>query len=152
MDKICFELTPRQQDNKTIYTAKMRINDLAKNIPTDADMVKKIEHLEKFYKDTIEFCFNNLNRIKNMKNSKERIFAYWQIANKIREYLEVTENKGFFLNDYYKHFTRDIKISEDTFRRLLFLRKSILKQTDLDITKSWTYYTRRYCRIKKSKE
>ncbi|OIN96508.1 hypothetical protein AUJ66_06000 [Candidatus Desantisbacteria bacterium CG1_02_38_46] len=96
------------------------------------------------------YCRKTLKRIKRTQD-KERILLYWDVANKIWEYLEMSEKNGFFLNNYYKHFIRDLKISKETTKRLLRLRKTVKERTNLDVTKSWAYYTRRYYRLRAMK-
>lgn len=141
MDKIFFEIDPKYQDNKTVYVARIQVNDLLKEVKeSDADLSQKVEHLERLYRNTIIFCRGGLGKIKKV-SSGERILLYWDVANRIWQYLEVSESNGFFLNNYYKHFIRDLNVSRETVKRLLRLRKSVKAKSNLDTTKSWVYYT-----------
>jgi len=150
MDKIFFEIDLKQENGKIVYMVRIQVADLLKAKESNIDLAQKTEYLERLYKDTIIFCRKGLEKVKKASN-KERILIYWDIANKIWEYLEISEKNGFFLNNHYKHFIRDLNVSRETVKRLLRLRKTVNEKSNLDTTKSWVYYTRRYCRLKVEK-
>jgi len=147
MDKIYFEIDPNEENGKPVYVARFQVSDLPKAKQYNLDLVEKAGYLERLYKDTIMFCRAGLEKIKKAPSEK-RILMYWDVANKIWEYLEISEKKGFFFNNYYKHFIRDLHVSRTTIKRLLRLRKTVEDKSNLDPTKSWVYYTRRYVRLK----
>ncbi|MGB9722009.1 MAG: hypothetical protein ACPL28_11100 [bacterium] len=150
MEKIYFEIERKEINNNTKYVVKVQIGDLLKDKKID-DLPSKIEFLEKLYDKTITFCKQRFAEIKNA-NSKSRVFMYWEIANKLYNFLYTTEQSGFIFNYPNRHFSRDLNISERTIRRLLMFRKIISKKTALDSTKPWTYYTRRYYRLAKDRK
>lgn len=147
MDKIFIEIEPRQQDNNTIYVAKIQMGDLLKDKQSDVKLTQKLEYLEGLYKETIEFCRQRLDGLAKAEN-QQRVFLYWYIADKLWQYLIISDKEGFFLNYANKHFARDLKISERTIRRLLMFRKNVRNKSQLDPKKLWSYYTRRYYRLK----
>jgi len=147
MDKIFFEIDPKEENGKNIYVARIQVSDLPKAKRFNVDLAERAEYLEILYRDTIMFCREGLEKIKKAPSEK-RISMYWDVANKIWEFLEISEKKGFFLNNYYKHFIRDLDVSRATIKRLLRLRKTVTDKSNLDLTKSWVYYTRRYVRLR----
>ncbi len=149
MDKIFFEIEPRKQNNEIIYVAKIQMSELLKEKRADTELTSKVEHLENLYRETIEFCKQQLNAITNTSN-QQKIFLYWDIADKLWQFLTISDKTGFFLNYANKHFARDLKVSERTIRRLLMFRKNVNNKLSLDSAKSWTYYTRRYYRLKRN--
>ncbi|MDI6788198.1 MAG: hypothetical protein QME51_07490 [Planctomycetota bacterium] len=145
MNKIIFEIASTIKNGKTAYVVKLQITDI---ISTQTpDIVRKVEYLENLYKQTIGFCLSKLGEISKIKNNN-KLLLYWETANRIRQFLKLSEDKGFYLNNYYKHFCRDLKISRETLKRLMRLIKAVRNKADLDTSKSWSYYTRRYCRLK----
>jgi len=147
MDKIFFEIEPRQQNNETIYVVKIQMSDLLKDKQSDIKLTRKVEHLENLYLETVKFCSQQLAEITKATN-QQRLFLYWSIADKLWQYLTISDREGFFLNYANKHFARDLSISERTIRRLLMFRKNINNNSQLDPKKLWSYYTRRYYRLK----
>ena len=147
MDKIYFEIDPKEENGKPVYMARFQVSDLPRAEQFNLDLAERAGYLERLYKDTIMFCRAGLEKIKKAPSEK-RILMYWDVANKIWEYLEISEKKGFFFNNYYKHFIRDLHVSRTTIKRLLRLRKTVEDKSNLDPTKSWVYYTRRYVRLK----
>jgi len=150
MDKIYFEIDPKEENGKPIYMARFQVGDLPKAEQFNIDLAEKAGYLERLYGHTIMFCKEGLERIKKDR-SQNRILLYWDVANKIWQFLKISEKKGFFLNNYYKHFIRDLHVSRTTVKRLLRLRKTVEDKSNLNITKSWVYYTRRYVRLKSKK-
>jgi hypothetical protein len=147
MDKIFFEIDPKEENGKNIYVARIQVSDLPKAKRFNVDLAERAEYLEILYRDTIMFCREGLEKIKKAPSEK-RILIYWDVANRVWEYLEISEKNGFFLNNYYKHFIRDLNVSRETVKRLLRLRRAVKDKSNLDLTKSWVYYTRRYVRLK----
>lgn len=147
MDKIFFEIEPRQQNNEITYIAKIQMSDLLKNKQMEENFSQKIEFIENLYKETIMFCKQKFAEIKKSWK-QDRIFLYWNIGNKLQNFLNNTARKGFFFNYANKHFARDLNLTERTIGRLLYFRKKVASTTTLDPTKPWTYYVRRYYRLK----
>lgn len=148
MDKIVFEIEPRTQNNETIYVANIQMSDLLENKQSDSKLMPIIEQLENLYQKTIKFCQQQYQKIARTP-PQQRIYLYWNIADNLSRYLTMSDKKGFFLNYATKHFARDLNTSERTIGYLLLFRKKISKKSQLDPSKSWTYYTRRYYRLKK---
>ncbi len=147
MDKIYFQIEPRKKEGKTNYIARIQISDLLKKRSLSRENISgDVRKIENFYQRTVSFCRQKIARLEKETGIK-KVSLYWEIADKLFQYLNVTEKMGYFLNDFYKHFMRDLRISETTVKRLLYLRKNIDSKDKLDPKLPWTFYTRRYYRL-----
>jgi len=144
MDKIYFELEPVQYGTQNYFRARLQISDALRVIPNNENLTEKVAMIEDLYEKTIRECREIYRQIRTYKRG-ERLYRYWDIADKIMNFLRQTDQEGFFLNYPASHFARDLEVTSRTIDYLLAFRKQIADKNQLDPTKSLNYYTRRYC-------
>jgi len=146
MGKIFFELEPVQNGGQNHFRARLQISDALKATPVG--LSEKAAEIEHAYKNTIIECRELYRKVRASKRG-ERLYLYWDLADKIYHFLRHTDQVGFFLNYPDRHLARDLEVTSRTISYLLTFRKQIADKKQLDPAKPWSYYIQRSYRMRK---
>lgn len=81
-----------------------------------------------------------LESIRSKKQKNGRVLLYWEIGNKIIEFMEQNKNTGLFLENLTKSLTRDVGVSEKIIMRCKRFRVLYPDVTKVDPRRSFDSY------------